>query len=232
MTTHSFLGRRLAITLLTVAGVLAASAAPATADTTPPGDASYSQSGSSAELYASDCSTDGDATSCTEQQISAFVGRMSDSVSGVTHVSQLCVAVSHYTYSESGGEFIGFPSFERGCLVDLPAGAIRIDTKLRTATLASTTVRVQDEACEKFGCDPGVGRDIVATAAWSGFGSLQSSKSHGGSDDGTCRSHEFFKGSTRLAAVTGSLDGTAIFGDFFGALSSGKYTYRSSCVEI
>ena len=94
----------------------------------------------------------------------AFTGKMTDSVTGVTHASQVCASLSSYTYSELTGEYVGLPTFEAGCRVDVPACTIRIDAKLKSATLAPIHLTVQDEACDKFGCDPGAGVDIVAVA--------------------------------------------------------------------
>ncbi|HXU84352.1 MAG TPA: hypothetical protein VN773_00960 [Verrucomicrobiae bacterium] len=229
---HSFSTLRRAVGTIAVVGMLAVSAGPAAADTTPPGDATYSQNGSAAEMFASSCTSNGDdTTTCLDQQIYVFVGKMSDSLTGVIHASQLCAALSIYSVSDLTGEFIGTPTFERGCRVDLPAGSARIDSKLLWATLAPTTVSVEDLACEKFGCAPGSTRDIVVSADWTGFGPLQSSKSRNAWDDSVCRTHEAFKGSNRQADVTGSLDGHDLASDRFAYLSSGKYTFRSSCAE-
>ncbi|HLO36748.1 MAG TPA: hypothetical protein VK194_11725 [Candidatus Deferrimicrobium sp.] len=233
MSKHPLAGLRLAAITGTIVGLIALSAGPVAADTTPPGDATYSQNGSSVELYASACTSNGDDTqTCTDRQIYVFTGKMTDSVSGVTHTSQLCASLSSYTYSELTGEYVGTPTFEQGCRVDLPSGTIRIDAKLNWATLAATKLTVEDQACEKFGCEPGSGRDIVVAAGWTGFGPLTMSKSRGSFDDGTCRSSESFKGSGRAAEVTGSLDGQAIAGDSFGFISTGKYTFKSSCTEV
>jgi hypothetical protein len=230
---HPFPGLRLTVTTAALAGLIAVSAGPVAAATTPPGDATYSQNGNTAETYGSSCTPNGDDTvSCVDQGIAVFVGKMSDSVTGVTHSSQLCASLSTYTFSELTGEVVGTPSFLQGCRVDLPSGTIRIDGKLNSATVAATHLTVQDQACEKFGCEPGSGRDIVVAASWTGFGSLMTSKSRGAWGDGTCRSRESFKGSTRSANVTGSLDGHPLTGDLFGYISSGKLTFRSSCTEV
>jgi hypothetical protein len=157
---------------------------------------------------------------------------MTDSVSGLTHSSQVCASLSNYTYSELTGEFIGTPTFERGCRVDLPAGVIKVDGKLQSAALAPTTVTVEDVACEKFACEPGSTRDIVVSANWTGFGQLLTSKSRNSGDDGTCRTHEAFKGSNRQADVTGSVDGHDLPAEHDGYIYSGKYTFRSSCTEV
>lgn len=233
MSKHPLAGLRLAAVTTAATALIALSAGPVAADTTPPGDAFYSQNGSSAELFASDCTANGHHTvTCADQQVYVFTGKMTDSLSGVTHTSQLCVSLSNYTYSELTGDYVGTPTFEQGCRVDLPTGTIKIDSKLRSASLATTHLTVQDQACEKFGCDPGSARDIVVGASWTGFGPLMTSKSRGSSNDGTCRSNESFMGSTRAADVVGSLDGQALGGDHFGYISSGKYSFRSSCTEV
>jgi hypothetical protein len=232
MSKHAAPIRRLSGVSALALGLLVLSAGAAAADTTPPGDASYSQNGSSADAYSSTCTVDGDVTSCVEQQIYAFVGKMTDSVTGVSHASQLCVYLSTYSFSETTGEYIGTPLFEQGCRTDLPSGAIRIDSKLSTATLAPTIVSVEDILCEKFGCEPGSARDVLAVATWSGFGPLQASKYRSSYGDGTCRSHEAAKGSSRSADVVGSLDGHDLAGDAYGSLFSGRYSFRSSCTEV
>ena len=233
MSKHPFSALRRAFGAVAIVGMIAVSAGPVAADTTPPGDATYSQNGSAAEMFASACTSNGDdTTTCTDQQLYAFTGKMSDNVSGVTHASQLCASLSTYTFSDLTGEFVGTPTFERGCRVDLPAGAIKIDGKLLSAALAPTTVTVEDRACEKFACEPVSTRDIVVSAKWTGFGPLQTSKSRNAWDDGTCRSHDAFKGSNRQADVTGSLDGHDLAAERYGYISSGKYTFRSSCTEV
>jgi hypothetical protein len=229
---HPFPGLRLAGASVALAGLIAVSAGPVAADTTPPGDAAYSQNGGSADLYASQCATEEDVTTCSEQAVSVFVGKMTDSVSGVAHASQLCVSLATYAYSELTGEIVGTPSFEQGCRTDLPTGAIKVDAKLRSASLAATTISVEDQACDKFGCEPGSGREVVAVATWTGVGPVQGTKYRSAYGDGTCRSHEAFKGSSRSADVVGSVDGAAFTGDVSGSIFSGKYTFRSSCSEV
>ena len=233
MIKHPSSGPRLVAAAAAVIGLLVLSVAPVAAATTPPGDTSYSQSGSSAEVFASSCASNGDDTqTCSDQQIYVFIGKMTDSLTGRTHTSQVCASLAHYTFSELTGEFVGTPSFEQGCRVDVPIGTIKIDAKLHSATLVATHVTIEDQTCEKFGCDPGSARNIVVAASWAGFGPLMTSKSHSSSNDGTCRSKESFKGSNRSADVVGSLDGQAIAGDLFGNLFSGRYSFQSSCTEV
>lgn len=224
---------RVAVVTMAAISLIALSAGPVAADTTPPTDGFYTQNGSSAGLYASDCVANGDdTTTCVDQQLSVFIGKMSDSVSGVTHASQLCVSISRATFSDLTGDFIGVPSWYQGCRVDLPIGSIRIDSKLTSATLAATLVTVDDMVCEKFGCEPGTSRDIVVAASWAGFGPLSANKYRASYDEGTCRSNESFKGTGRSAEIAGAIDGTPVAGDRFGFISSGKSTFRSNCAEV
>ena len=232
MDKHQFLGLRVGMTGTVLIALLAISTGPVAADTTPPGDASYRQVGSGADAFSSDCTTDGDTTTCANEQISVFIGKMTDSVTGVSHSSQLCVMVESYTYSELTGEFVGSPTFDQGCRTDVPAGAIRIDSKLRSASLAPTTVSVEDVACQKFGCDPGSPHDVLVSATWVGFGALQSSKSHGSSGDGTCRTNESFKGSSRSADVTFAIDDATFTVSDSGDIYSGRYSFQSRCREV
>src|SRR5258706_15565907 len=80
---------RLTAATAAVVGLLAVSVGPVAADTTPGGDASYSQNGSNADLYASSGTDNGDDTvTCSEQEIGIFDGKMNDHISGVPHSSQ------------------------------------------------------------------------------------------------------------------------------------------------
>src|SRR4051794_36969612 len=107
---HPFAGLRVVAATVAVVGLLAVSVGPVAADTTPGGDASYSQNGSTAELYAGSCTDNGNDTfTCLEHDISVFSGKMTDSISGVTHSSQVCASVSSYTVDAITGEYLGDP---------------------------------------------------------------------------------------------------------------------------
>src|SRR6476661_1278354 len=174
---HPFAGLRAAAAMAAVVGLLAVSVGPVAADTTPGGDGSYSQNGSTAELYASSCTDNGDDTfTCSEQQIGIFAGKMTDSVSGVTHSSQACATVGTYTIDVNTKEYVGEPIFERGCRADLPTGVIHFGSKLSGATLAATTITLEQWTCDEYDCYPGASRDVVVAATWTGVGSISSGK--------------------------------------------------------
>jgi hypothetical protein len=229
---HPFAGIRLAAATTAVVGLLAFSVGPVAADTTPGGDASYSQNGSTAELYASSCTDNGDDTfTCGEQEIGIFSGKMTDSVSGVIHSSQVCAEVGTYTVDVTTGDYLGEPVFERGCRVDLASGVIRFGSKLSSASLAATHVTLEQWICDEKDCVPGASREVVVAAAWTGFGPINSGKYRSSGNDGTCRYSEWFKGSDRSANVTASFDGQPVAGDQYGYLSSGRNGFKSACAE-
>jgi hypothetical protein len=231
---HPFAGLRLAATTAAVVGLLAVSVGPVAADTTPGGDASYSQNGSTAELYASSCTDNGDDTlTCVEQEIGMFSGKMTDSVSGVTHSSQVCAAVGTYTIDLNSGDYLGDPIFERGCRADLATGVIHFGSKLSRASLAATSITIAQWVCDdEKECVPGASRDVVVAATWTGFGPISTGKYRSSGNDGTCRYSDWFKGSDRSADATASFDGQPVSGDQGGYLSSGRNGFKSACTEI
>jgi hypothetical protein len=229
---HTLSGLRLAAATAAVVGLLAVSVGPVAAATTPGGDASYSQNGSTAELYASSCTDNGNGTmTCSDQEIGIFSGKMTDNVSGVTHTSQLCASVGTYTFDLNTGDYIGEPIFERGCRTDLPSGVIRFGSKLSSATLAATTVTLGQWTCDEYDCYPGASRDVVIAATWAGFGPIQSGKYRSSGNDGTCRYGEWSNGTSRSANITASFDGQAVNTDQGGYLASGRSGFRSRCTE-
>lgn len=230
---HPFAGLRLAAATAAVFGLLAVSVGPVAADTTPGGDASYSQNGSTAELYASSCADNGDDTfTCVEQDIGIFSGKMTDSVSGVSHSSQVCASVGTYTVDAITGDYLGEPIFERGCRADLGSGVIRFGSKLSSASLAATHVTLEQWTCdEEKDCVPGASRDVVVAATWTGFGPINTGKYRSSGNDGTCRYSDWFKGSDREADSTATFDGQAVSGDQYAYLSSGRNGFKSACTE-
>jgi hypothetical protein len=229
---HSFRGRRASAVAVAAIGLLVLSALPAAAATPPTDYKSYSQNGSTAEANATTCTEHGDNTAtCTDESIGTFVGKMSDSFSGVTHLNQVCVSVGTYTFDETTGEYIGEPVYERGCATDLPSGVIRIDSKLAWATLAPTTLTIEQLICSKESCEPGPSRVVAVSGSWLGSGSINSSKNRSSWDDGFCRSNYANKSSGRMASFAGSLDGETFDSPDLGFLSTGRETFHSRCDE-
>ena len=232
MSNHSFGGLRASATTAAAIGLLVLSALPAAAATPPTDYKSYSQNGSTAEASSSACTEHGDNTvTCTDESIGAFVGKMTDNFSGVTHLNQVCVSVGTYTFDITTGEYVGKPVYERGCATDLPSGVIRIDSKLASATLAPTTLTIAQLVCDKESCVPGPSRAVAIAGSWLGFGPVGSSKNRSSYDDGTCRSNFANKSSGRNASFSGSLAGQTFETSDLGFLSSGRETFHSRCSE-
>ena len=233
MSKHPFSALRRAAGAVAVVGMIAVSAGPVAADTTPPGDATYTQNGSVARVDLGTCLfTTEDVISCTTSFVEIFNGKLSDDISGVTHANQLCVDIARYAFSSSTGEFVGEPTFEHGCAVDLPSGVIRFDSKLAWATLASTTVTVEQLICDKIECVPGPSREITVAGTWNGIGPIMTSKSKSTFDDGQCRYNYSAKASERLASFNGSITGMELEGNYEGWLLTGRFSFRSRCIEV
>lgn len=213
--------------------LLMLSAGSVAADTAPPSGGTFTQNGTSADVFGGRCTPNGDdTTTCSDLGLSVFVGRMTDSASRVTHGNQVCAYLSTYTLDDVTGDLVGDPVFESGCAVDLPNGTLRIGKGLTTVSLATTTVEVYEYNCDELGCEPGPSRDVAVVGSWTGFGPTYYSKFRSFSDDGTCRSSDSGKGSRRDASFVGTVDGLSVGGDSYASISNGRFTYRSRCIEI
>jgi hypothetical protein len=209
------------------------SAGTVAADTSPAPNGTFTQNGTSAEVYSSSCTPNGDdTTTCSEVGLFVFAGKMSDSFSGVSHGNQVCANVGTYTFDEPTGEIVGDPIFESGCEVDLPKGTVQIGKNLSSVALATTTIEVNEYVCDEHTCVPSSSRDIAAGGTWTGVGPTYASKYRSSSDDGTCRYNDSGKGSNREATFAGSIDGQNPSGDVYASINNGKFTYRSRCSEV
>lgn len=202
------------------------------ADTGPIGG-TFTQNGKSADAGSGDCVSNGDGTvTCSGLGISVFLGKMSDSVSGVTHANQACAYTDRFTYSEATGEIVGEYISEYGCEVDLPSGQLAFGRNLSTATLKTTTVTLERWDCDELACELVSTRDVAVAGTWTGIGPTMTSKWRSTFDDGTCRYADAGKGSSREASFTGSIGGASLGPDTFASIRDGKSTFRSRCIEI
>ena len=216
-----------------VLALMVLSAGTVAADTTPPASGTFTQNGTSAEVYASSCTPNGDdTTTCSDLGLFVFAGKMSDSFSGVSHGNQVCANVGTYTIDDVTGEPVGDPVFESGCAVDLPTGTIRIGKNLSSVTVATTTIEVSQYVCDEHTCVPGSSRDITAGGTWTGVGPSNATKYRSSQDDGTCRYNDSGKGTTREARFAGTVDGQSPSGEVWASIANGKFSFRSRCSEV
>ena len=224
---------RLGAVLIAVAALLMLSAGSVAADTAPGGGGTFTQNGTTGDVWSASCTPNGDdTTTCEERGLSVFTGRMSDSISHATHRNQVCVYLSTYTADDATGELVGDPVFESGCAVDLAASTVTVGKNLTSVRLAATTIEVNQFVCDKEACEPGPSRDVRVVGTWTGFGPTYTSKYRSSTDDGVCRSLESGKGSSREASFAGSVDGTTFHGETYASIASGKFTFRSRCIEV
>jgi len=204
----------------------------AVAADTSPGPGTFTQNGKSADSYTGGCDSNGDGTTtCWDAGLSVFAGKMSDSLSGVSHANQACANVDSYTVDDATGEYIGEPVFEYGCKVDLPNGSLTFGRNLASARLAATTISIEQYVCDEYTCVPGASRDVTVGGTWTGTGPTYFQKYRSTSDDGTCRFNDSGKGSFRDGSFSGTIAGHSI-ADAYGSISDGKFTYRSRCSEV
>jgi hypothetical protein len=224
---------RFAWIVAAVLTLMVLSAGTVAADTTPPASGTFTQNGTSAEVYSSSCTPNGDdTTTCSDLGLFVFAGKMSDSFSGVTHGSQVCASVGTYTIDDATGEPVGEPVFESGCEVDLPKGTVQIGKNLSSVAVATITIEIYEYVCDEHTCVPSSSRDIAAGGTWTGVGPTYASKYRSSQDDGTCRFNDAGKGSNRQATFAGTIDGQSPSGEVWASIANGKFTYRSRCIEI
>ena len=226
---------RLGLVSAALMALVVFSTGPVAADTGPIGDATFSQVGKSADAFSGECAPNGDGTTtCSFTSVSVFLGRMSDNVTSVTRLNQVCAYLDTATFVDETGEYVGDPITEAGCEVDLPRGVLAFGTKLTTASLAATTVSIQAIHCDNDTgtCVAGPSRDVTVVGTWTGVGPTFVSKYRFSGADGTCRYAESGRGSSREATFSGSVDGIALAGDVSAWMADGKQTFRSRCIEI
>ena len=223
---------RSALTAAAIIALLALSTG-SVAASTPGGDGTFTQNGKTADVSGGSCVSNGDATTtCTNVGLFTFTGKMSDSLSGVTHSNQVCVILDTYTIRDETGQLVGPYVSENGCRVDLPNGSLTFGSGLSAATLAPMAITIVQLSCtDKFDCTPGTSREITINGTWLGSGPVVTSKYRSSGSDGICRYAESSKGSSREASFTGMVDGSAIEGAY-ASLRDSKTTYRSRCSEV
>lgn len=222
---------RLGLISAAVIALLVLSAGSVAADTSP-GPGTFTQNGKSADTYTGSCDSNGDGTTtCWDAGLSVFAGKMSDSFSGVSHANQVCASVDSYTFDDATGDYVGEPVFESGCKVDLPSGRLTFGRNLASATLATTTISIEQYVCDEYSCVPGASRDVTISGTWTGSGPTYFQKYRSSSDDGTCRFNDSGKGYFREASFSGTIAGHSLDGAY-GSISDGKFTYRSRCSEV
>jgi hypothetical protein len=223
---------RLAWISAAVLTLMVLSAGTAAADTAPPASGAFTQNGTSANVYSSSCTPNGDdTTTCADLGLSVFAGKMTDSLSGVSHANQVCANLGTYTFDDASGELVGDPIFEWGCEVDLPKGTILVGKNLSSVKLAATTIEVHEYVCDEYTCEPVTSRDIAAGGTWTGVGPTYATKYRSSSDDETCRYNDSGKGVNREATFVGTIDGQSPGGDVWASIATGKFSYRSRCIE-
>jgi hypothetical protein len=234
VTQFSSVRTRLGLASAAMLVLVAVSSAPVSADTGPVGDGTYTQNGTSAYLSSGDCRSNGDGTStCSQAELSVFVGKMRDTLSGVTHSRQVCYFTATSTYDDETGEILDGFGYDAGCADESSIKSLSVGSKLSSVVLAATTISIQRFTCEDKAeeCVPGAIRDVTVSGTWTGVGPVYSSKDRSAGDDGFCRYAQSSSGSNREALFSGTVDGQAVT-DADTWLQDGKMTFRSRCVEV
>ena len=224
----------LALAAVMAMALLMASTGLVAADTAPGGDATFTQNGTNANVSSGGCASNDDGTTtCSQVQISVFVGKMSDNVSGVSHSSQVCLYLDTSTYSDATGEGVDGFTYEAGCAVDRHRETLSTGGKLSRVTLAPATISIQGFICtDKETCEPGPVRDEAIAGTWTGQGQIENSNYGSIGNDGICRYKDSLKGSYREAGFSGTVGGVDLGSDAAAWISKGTMTFTSRCVEV
>jgi hypothetical protein len=209
--------------------LLALAAAPVAADTGPPAESStFSQSGLSADASTGDCVDNGDATTtCSGMGIFLFAGKTRTGGEGASRGTELCAFVYTDTFVTATGEPIEF-SGDDGCTTELGPGSV-IAKDLSTAAVSATTVSMQGQTCDEFGCEPtGAPRDIVVEGTWTAVGPVFRYSSRSSFDDGVCVGRDRSSGYSREATFSGTFDGQPLE-PASTSISSGKFSFSVRC---
>jgi hypothetical protein len=157
---------------------------------------------------------------------------LSDYLTGVTHLNEVCAGLSSYTFDDATGDGIRGPVSEGGCVTDLPRGALKFGTNLTWATLAPTTISIKQIGCvEELGCVPGPSRDVTAAGTWTGIGPISLSTYHSNGDDGTCHYNALGKLYFRHASFLGTVADVSL-DQAIASIRDGKSTFNSRCNEV
>ena len=113
--------------------------------------------------------------------------------------------------------------------MDLPSGVIRFDSKLAWATLASTTVTVEQLVCDKIECVPRRRGDHRRRDMDRRRAGHKTSKVKSTFGDGQCRYDNSVGGgaSSGPASFSGSITGMEPEGHYEGSLLTGRFSFRS-----
>ena len=99
----------------------------------------------------------------------------------------------------------------------------------RPATLTATTVAIQGETCDEFGCEAtGDPRDVVVEGTWTAVTPVVRESFRGFRDDGVCVQRDRFSGSYRDASFAGTFDGQPFEAEF-DVIRDGKSSFSVSC---
>ena len=220
--------RRVVRGFATALVLLALAAAPVAAHGIPAEDFSFSRSGLSAEASTQECVDNADATTtCSGTGIFLFAGKTRTGGEGANRGIELCAYAYTYTYVTATGETIDY-SEGNGCTTELGAGSV-IAKDLSTATLTPTTVTIQGQICDEFGCVPaGDPRSVVVEGTWTGVGPVFRNSFRSVTDDGVCVFRDRSSGTFREATFSGTFDGQPLEAQY-ASLSNGKFSFSASC---
>jgi hypothetical protein len=190
----------------------------------------HSQNGKSAGANLGGCASNGDGTTtCSGVGLSVFAGKFTTTLTGVTHLNEVCAGTTSFTFDDATG--VGHTVSEAGCVTDLPRGALEFGTNLTSVTLAPTTITIQQTVCvEAVGCVPGASRDVTVAGTWTGIGPISLSTYHSNVDDGTCHTNALGKLYFRHASFLGTVAGVSL-DQALASIWDQKSSFNSRCNE-
>ena len=225
--------RRTVVAVTLVVLLLPLAAATSLADTAPPGQSGgFSRSGFQAIAAKGDCTSDGDISTCTSSSVTLFSGKTRDPGSGAVRGTEVCYDLFKDTFDVTTGEFLSSIQ-EFGCTRDVGQGS-SIERDLSSATIAPTTINLETFVCDQNGCNSTPGTDVTVEGTFTATSAAIRSSFREVFDDGFCTSRTSFRGTSRGAMFSGTIDGQSEeFGDpdGFAEIGRGTNSSRFSCRE-
>lgn len=227
--------RRLFILPL-LAAVLIASTAPVAAQE--PFRFASTQNGLFADAFWQSCTPDTPEPglqTCSFVNVFAFDGttRFREGAGQPTTSGSLACVFHGVVVITDAGEFVEELSNESGCDETLTTDEFTVAADLSSATL-TTTIAVQGQVCDEFGCVPvGDPRDVAVDVTWTAVSPVVSFRdrqvSHSTVDGLKCTFLFSGSGERAEAVATGTVDGMALGDSVFAQISRGRQSFSEHC---
>ena len=191
----------------------------------------FSDNGYTASADQGQCTTEGDIVTCTSANLFVFSGNHREQGSGAIHGTRVCYGTFTDVFNQVTGEVLT-SSGESGCTFDVGDGTV-IERDLSAATIAPTTIILEEFACDEIECGPtGETRDVTVEGTFTATSAAVRQSNRNVFDDGICVFRDSSRGTSRGAMFSGTVDGQPLeFGgeNGFAQIMRGTFSSSSKC---